>query len=403
MIRPLEGIRVIECAIFHAGPGASAIMGDLGAEIIKIEQPGSGDPIRSLKKIGKIPFGLPGGRNIFCEGANRNKKSVTVNLMTEKGQAIVHRLVKKADVFLTNFRRPALEKMNITYDVIRRINKNIIYTSVSAYGPKGPDSDRGGFDYQGQARSGVMYSMGEEGMPPLVCQFGILDQATACNASHQILAALLARERFGISQEIKISILGSSMNLVYFNILTSLVGGFNVPRHKRSEEHPMRNHYKCKDGKWFMMTLNPPDKHWESLCIALGHPEFIDDPRFNTDEKKLENAEELVAIFDKIIAERTRAEWLDIFNRYDFFCCAVNTMDDLAEDPQVLENNYIVDFDHPDIGKIKIPGYPAHFSECEAGMVSAVPELGEHTEQVLLELGGYTPEEISKMKDEGVI
>lgn len=165
----------------------------------------------------------------------------------------------------------------------------------------------------------------------------------------------------------------------------------------------MRNHYKCKDGKWFMMTLNPPNKHWESLCLALEHPEFINDPRFNTDEQKLENAEELVAIFDKIIAERTRAEWLDIFNRYDFFCCAVNTMEDLAEDPQVLENNYLVDFDHPDMGKIKIPGYPAHFSECEAGMVSAVPELGEHTEQVLLELGGYTSEEISTMKDEGVV
>ncbi|MBL0731745.1 MAG: CoA transferase [Desulfosarcina sp.] len=403
MPRPLDGIRVIECAIFHAGPGASAIMGDLGAEVIKIEQPGVGDPIRGMEKIGTIPFGLPGGRNIFCEGANRNKKSVTVNLRTKKGQDIIHRLVKDADVFLTNFRRPALESMKITYDIIRRINKNIIYASVSAYGPKGPDSDRGGFDYQGQARSGIMYSMGEEGMPPLVCQFGIIDQATASNVSQQIITALLARERFGIAQEIKISILGSAMNLIYFNLLTSLMGGFKVPRHKRSQEHPMRNHYKCKDGKWLMMTLNPPDKYWESLCRALEHPELINDPRFNTDEQKLENAEQLVAIFDKIIAARTREKWLDIFAGYDFFCCAVNTMEDLTEDPQVLENNYLVDFDHPAMGKIKIPGYPAHFSECEAGIISAVPELGEHTEQVLLELGGYTSEEISTMKDEGVV
>ncbi len=403
MPRPLDGIRVIECAIFHAGPGASAIMGDLGAEVIKIEQPGSGDPIRSMGKIGKIPFGLPGGRNIFCEGANRNKKSVTVNLMTEKGQAIVYRLTKNADVFLTNFRQPALESMNITYDIIRSINKNIVYASVSAYGHKGSDRNQGGFDYQGQARSGIMYSMGEEGMPPLVCQFGLIDQATACNVSQQIITALLARERFGTGQEIKISILGSSINLLYFNLLTSLMGGFTVPRHKRTQEHPMRNHYKCKDDKWLMMTLTPPDKYWESLCRAIEHPELINDPRFNTDDQKLENAKQLVAIFDKILLTRPRAEWLDIFAGYDFFCCAVNTIEDVAEDPQVLENDYLVDFDHPALGKIKIPGYPAHFSEYTAGITSAAPELGAHTEQILLKLGGYTAEEISIMRNEGVV
>jgi len=200
MKQPLEGIRVIECGVFHAGPGGSAILGDLGAEVIKVEQPGIGDPIRAATRIGSIPFELPGNRTLFCEGANRNKKSVTINLKSEKGQKIVHQLVEKSDVFLTNMRPKAIEGMNITYPVFHQINPKLIYASVSAFGPKGPDKDRGGFDYQGQARSGLMYSMGEVGAPPVVCQFGIVDQATAIMASHQIITALYMRDRFGMGQ-----------------------------------------------------------------------------------------------------------------------------------------------------------------------------------------------------------
>lgn len=403
MNRPLDGIRVVECAIFHAGPGASAIMGDMGAEVIKIEEPGIGDPLRSLMRIGSIPFELPGGRNIFFEGSNRNKKSVTADLMTEKGQKIVKQLVKKADVFLTNMRRPAVKKMKITYNDIKKVNPKIIYASVSAYGAKGPQRDQGGFDYQGQARSGLMYSMGEEGMPPTACQFGLVDQATAFNASHQIIAALLARERFGTGQEINVSILGSSMNMLYLNILIALVAGVEVPRHKRTCEHPMRNHYMCKDGKWLMMTLTPPERHWEPLCNALGHPELLDDNRFDTDDKRLENAELLVSFFDKVFATRSRDEWLKIFSEHDLFCCAINRLNELVQDSQVMENNYIIDFDHPVFGKIKIPGFPARFSECDIKTTSAAPKLGEHTDEVLTEICGYSEDEIKIMREDEVI
>ncbi|MBW2144644.1 MAG: CoA transferase [Deltaproteobacteria bacterium] len=153
MKRPLEGVRVLDCGIYHAGPGGPAILGDLGAEVIKIEEPGVGDPIRGGKRIGSIPLEIPGGRSFFNEGANRNKKSVTLNLHSEKGQEILYRLVDGADVFLTSMRRGAIERLNITYPTIRKINPRIIYATVSAFGPKGPDSHRGGFDYQGQARS----------------------------------------------------------------------------------------------------------------------------------------------------------------------------------------------------------------------------------------------------------
>jgi len=401
--QPLEGIRILECGVYHAGPGGSAILGDLGAEVIKVEQPGVGDPLRGLKRVGSIPFEIPGQRSIFCEGANRNKKSVTVNLNTRKGQDIVHALVRHADVFLTNMRPQALEGMNITFPVLRKVNPKLIYASVSAFGPKGPERDRGGFDYQGQARSGIMYSMGEEGMPPLVCQFGLIDQATAIMASHQILSALFMRERFGTAQEVHVSILGSATFLLYFNILIRQMGGFDSPRHKRATEHPLRNYYRCADARWLMMTLTPPEKYWGPLCRAIGRPDLEKDPRFDTDEKLFENARELVRILDEIFAARTRDEWLQIFAPHDFFCCAVNTTEELTHDPQVIENEYIIDFDHPTLGKIKIPGYPGHFSQSWARTTRAAPDLGEHTDEVLMELGGYTPEEIAQLRAEGVV
>ena len=403
MKRPLEGIRVLDCGTYHAGPGGLAILGDLGAEVIKIERPGTGDPIRMVKRIGSIPLEIPGDRSLFCEGSNRNKKSITIDLNTKKGQEIVHHLVSRSDVFLTNMRPRSVERMNITYPILHEINPRLIYASVSAFGPKGPDKDLGGFDYQGQARAGLMYSMGDMDMPPLVCQFGIIDQATAIMVSHHIITALYMRERSGIGQEVHVSILGSTTFLLYFNILIAHMMGLEVPRHRRASEHPMRNYYQCGDKRWLMMTLTPPDRHWGPLCMALGHPELENDSRFNTDDKRLENAEQLVTIFDGLFATRPLDNWLRTFSEYDLFCCAVNKVTDLENDPQVTENGYLVDFEHPTLGKIKIPGYPVQFSESWAGTTSAAPDLGEHTEEVLSEVGEYTSEEIAKLKEEGVV
>lgn len=403
MEQPLEGVRVIDCGIYHAGPGGPAILGDLGAEVVKIERPKTGDPIRMVKRIGTVPLELPGGRSIFFEGANRNKKSITLDLSTSEGQAIIHRLTSRSDVFMTNMRRPAVERLNITYPVLKEINPNLIYASVSAFGPKGPDRDRGGFDYQGQARSGFMYSLGEDGMPPLVSQFGIIDQITAIMTSHQILTALYMRERTGAGQEVHVSILGSATFLLYFNILISQMGGFEVPRHNHAIAHPMRNHYQCADGRWLMMTLTPPERYWGSLCRALGRPDLENDPRFDTEDKRFEKSAELVAIFDDIFMMRTRQEWLDIFSEYDLFCCGVNSFMELEHDPQIIENEYLTDLDHPTLGKIKIPGYPVHFNGNCVQANRAAPELGEHTDEILTEVGGYSRSEIERFREDGVI
>jgi crotonobetainyl-CoA:carnitine CoA-transferase CaiB-like acyl-CoA transferase len=403
MKRPLEGILAIDCGLYHAGPGGLAILGDLGAEVIKIEQPNVGEPLRKMKYVGDVPLELPGGRSLFCEGSNRNKKSLTLNLKSQRGQKILYRLIKKADIFMTNMRSKPIEQMNMTWPQLKQINPKLIYARVSAFGPKGPEKDRGGFDYQGQARSGLMYSMGEEGMNPIVCQFGIIDQATAIMTSHQIITALYMREKTGKGQEVHTSILGSAMFLIYFNVLTAQMGGFEIPRHIRSKAHPMRNYYLCSDDRWVMITLTPPTRFWGPFCAALGRPDLENDPRYNRETKRKERSEELVALLDGIFATKTRDEWLSIFLEYDLFCAGVNTLMDLQKDPQILANDYLIDFEHPTMGKIKVPGYPVHFSGSYAGTTSAAPELGEHTDEVLMELGGYDKKEIAAFRQEGIV
>ena len=359
--------------------------------------------MRRLWRVGGVPLHIAGDRSLFFEGANRNKKSVTVDLKTEKGNEILHRLVAESDILLTNMRPKARNKLKMTYPLLKKTRPDLIYASVSAFGPKGPEKDRGGFDYLGQARSGFMYSMGEAGTPPVVCQFGIIDQATAIMVSQHIMTALYVRERTGKGQEIHVSILGSALSLLYFNVLIAQLTGGEVPRHRRATDQAMRNYYRCKDDRWIMLTLTPPARYWNALCLALGHPELERDPRFSTDDQRWENAEELVSVLDAIFLTRTMDRWLEIFEKYDLLCCAVQSVNDLAKDPQVTENGYLVDFDHPTLGKVKIPGYTAHFSENSVGTASASPDLGEHTDEVLTEIGRYTKREIAALREEGVI
>ena len=403
MRQPLEGIRVLELGMFHAGPGGTAILGDLGAEVLKIEQPGVGDPTRKLNLVGNVRLQLEGGISVWNEAANRNKKSVTVDLSKRSGREVAYRLVSRSDVFLTSLRRPAVKKLQMGYPTLSEINPKLIYAWVSGFGPCGPDRDVGAFDYQGQGRSGMMFCMGEPQMPPLVCQFGIIDQATSIMASHEIITALLMRERFGIGQEVHVSILGTAVYLLYANVLIALVGGFEVPRHQRATEYPLRNYYKCADDHWFIMTLTISERYWPPLCQAIGRPELEKDARFDTDEKRHANSEQLVTIFDEIFATRPRDEWLGILAKYDLPVSPVHRLSELADDPQIVQNDYVVDFDHPRLGKIKIPGYPVQFGKTYARTKSGAPELGEHTDAVLAEIGGYSEEEIAQLKDEGAI
>lgn len=403
MQQPLEGIRVLELGMFHAGPGGGAILGDLGAEVIKLERPGTGDKVRGLMRVGKVDLGLQSGISLWHEAANRNKKSIAVDLSKEQGREAVYRLIGKSDVFLTSLRRPAVEKMMMTYPILSKIQPKLIYACVSGYGPHGPDKDVGAFDYQGQGRSGLMFSVGELGMIPLASQFGIIDQTTSIMASHQIITALLMRERSGIGQEVHVSILSSALYIQYANVLMALIGGHEVPRHQRSTEHPLRNYYKCADERWIILTMVSSEDDWTQFCRALGTPELAEDTKFDTSEKRNTNSEQAVALLDEIFYTKTRDEWLTILAQHDIPSGPVNGLLDLRNDPQIMQNDYIVDFDHPKLGKIQIPGYPVHFSQADVGTKSSAPDLGEHTEALLTDIGGYSMEEIAGLRNDGII
>lgn len=405
MLQPVQGIRVLEWGAYHAGPGAAAILADLGAEVIKVEQRGKGDPSRGQFLINRSSFRMANGESLWNECANRGKKSVAIDIDQDEGREAAYRLAARSDVFITNFRRSRVKAAKMDYAVLEPMNPRLIYVWISAYGPNGPDAERGGFDYQGQGRSGLMWAVGEEGMPPLVSQFGIMDQATAIMASHEVLAALFMRERTGMGQEVHVSMLGTGIYWHYINVFTALVGDMEIPRHVRTKEHATRNYYRCADDRWLIITI-PAQKRqsqWKKFCTLLGHPELVADPRFATDDKRLAHSEVLIPILDEIFATKPRDEWLRILKSADIVCSEVNRPSELAEDPQVLANGYIVEFDHPERGKTRIPGYPAHFSRAWAGTRRAAPRLGEHTEEVLREVAGYTAEEIARLREKGVI
>jgi len=403
MHKPLEGIRVLEWGIFHAGPGATAILADMGAEVIKIEQAGIGDPCRRVRRYKDIDFSLPGGRTIFCEVSNRGKKSITLELEHDEGKQIAYNLVQKSDIFFTNLRRSTINKMKMDYQTLSQINPRLIYASVTGFGTRGPDADRGSFDYQGQGRSGMMYCLGEPDMPPLLGQFGIVDQATAIMSSYQMVVALFMRERFGTAQEIDVSLLGTTSCLLYFNHASSLLTNREIPRHKQASADPLRNYYQCQDGKWLVQNHTGGEENWRIVCRILGHPELQDDPRYDRWDKRLDKSNELVAIFNQAFAARPRDEWLRLFGEQNLVVCAVNTVAEAVNDPQMIENGYVVDFEHPDMGHIRIPGFPMNFSQADINNNLLAPEMGAHTESVLKEIGGYSDKEIARFREQNIV
>jgi CoA:oxalate CoA-transferase len=400
--QPLKGIRALEWGAFHAGPGALAILGDLGAEVIKIELPKGGDPMRRLVRFGNFPVSKD-GHSVFYEGANRHKKSIALDMSKEEGKQIVYRLASKCDVFVTNFRPKAVENMRMTYADLREINPRLIYASVSAFGSRGPEREAGGFDFLGQARSGFMVCAGEPDMPPLIAQFGLIDQVTAITASHAILTALFARERTGLGQEVRVSLLSSAMFLQYFNVLNALIMDADVPRHQRKSTDPLRNFYKCQNGKWLCMTVAHHPTAWRNFCLAVGHPELEHDAKYDNRDRQFENRDALIAFLDTVFATKPRDEWVRILSERDVFCSPVNTAVESIKDPQMTANDYVIDTSHRLFGDIKVPGYPVEFSETPAAPGFTAPKLGEHTREILRDIGGYGEAEITRFQKDGVV
>lgn len=400
----LEGIRVIEWAGHFAAPEMGKFLGELGADVIKVERRLTGDITRGSVRSHGASGVLPGGLTVGYETHNRSKRGITLDLEKSEGKEVMYRLVEQSDVFITNARHKVIVNLGMTYDILRSYNSRLIYLRVSGYGPNGPDSDLPGNDPVILARSGIMMlEKRPDDEPSDSGRNDLADQGTGGMGICGILGALYARERFGFGQEIDVSLLGTLtwllMGAVSYQCMT---GQTHQYLDRRTARNPLSNRYKASDGKWFQLSASRSDPVWPRFCRAVGIEQYEKDPRFHSQEKREGNSEELIAILDRVFAQRPRAKWLQIFAECDLLGQGVNTLEDLITDPQIVENQYIVNYDHPVLGSIKGLGCPAQFSQTPARIVSAAPQLGQHTVEVLLSLG-YSEEDIAQLYEKEVI
>jgi crotonobetainyl-CoA:carnitine CoA-transferase CaiB-like acyl-CoA transferase len=405
MDAPLKGIRVLDWTIWQQGPVATTMLADLGAEVIKIEEREKGDPGRSIFAIGGSAATARSGHNFYFEANNRHKQSLTLDLSKTAAREIVYKLAAKSDVFVQNFRKGVADRLGLGYKDLSTHNPKIIYASSSGYGPNGPDSGEPSFDYLAQSRSGIMGISSVATDEPIYLIGGLADQMGAIMLAYGVMTALVARERYGIGQELNASHLGSMIALQGLNVSSKTILGKEFPRTTRDDAYnPLWNHYKCADGKWLSLGMLQTDRYWKDFCVALGIEELIDDPRFNGIRPRGKNHRELVAILDNVFITKTREEWMKILKQGgDFIYTVVNSISDLPTDPQVVANDYIVDYDHPEMGKTKIVGVPIMLSKTPGNPRGRAPELGENTELILTEMLGYSWDNVAKLREDGVI
>ena len=405
MKRPLDGVRIIDWTIWQQGPVSTMMLADLGAEVIKIEERVGGDPGRGVLSIAGALVGATSGPNFYFEANNRHKQSLTLDLKNPKAIEIVYQLAEKSDVFVQNFRKGVADKLGIGYEALSQRNPQLIYASATGYGPFGPDSGEPSFDYMGLARSGIMTAVGEPQMEPLSIAGGIADQMGAIMLAYGVMAALLAREKYGMGQEVDISHLGSMTALQGLNVACKAILGKEFKRMPRAAApSPLWNHYKCGDDKWICLAMPQQDRYWSDFCKVLGIEHVLDDPRFATMGDRADNANELIPILDAAFASRPRDAWMQALKEGgDFIYTVVNTIADLPTDEQMLANEYIVDYEHPRIGKTQLVGVPVRLSKTPGDPKGAAPEFGEHTERILTELLDYSWEDVAKLREEEVI
>ena len=403
MSMALEGIRVLDWTQFQQGPAATQMLGDLGAEVIKIEDRVTGDGGRGFTAIMGAATGVY-GRNYYFETLNRNKKSITLDLSKERGKEVAYRLVEKSDVIVHNYRKAVAKKLGMDYDSLRQRNSGIIYATATGFGSKGPEADAAAFDLVGQAMSGLMKPLDAPEAIPNFYQPGISDQIGAIMLAHGIVVALLARERLGIGQEVDVSLLGSTMALQTVFISGALVGIQYPKRTRENVGNPIANYYRCQDDKWICLCMVQSDRHWANFCRAIGRDDLATDDRCCDMVAREKIKEELIASLDETFAKRPRDEWIRLLReKGDFVIAPVNTHIDLVDYPQVLANDYVVEYEHPVSGRTKTMGFPIALSETPANIRLPAPEWGQHKEEVLMEVCGLSWDDIAELRDEEVI
>jgi crotonobetainyl-CoA:carnitine CoA-transferase CaiB-like acyl-CoA transferase len=391
----LDGIRVLDLSRVIAGPWCGALLGDFGADVIKVEDTGEGDESRTWppRKDGETAAYL-----LF----NRNKRGMTLDLKSPDGVDVIKALVQKSDVLVENFRTGTMESFGLGYDVLAEINPRLIYCSVSAFGRSGPRKDSPGYEALMQAFSGIMSITGEPGGPPVRSAVSFLDLTTGILCALGVTAAVHQRERTGLGQRVDGSLLDTAIALLAYHAEGYLLAGL-VPKALGSGHpslSPYRN-FKCRDGQWiFIAAAN--DRFWGKLTRALGLEAMAADPRFVKNGDRVTHRAELEAMLEKIIGEYDREPLLKRLEEADVPATPVNTVDQVMNDPQTIARGMIERVVHPKLGEIPVVGTPLQFSRMNPGVRRAAPLRGEHTDAVLAECGLST-ERIRELRDKKVI
>ena len=402
MSMPLDGIKVLDLTQFAFGPRTGGFLAEMGADVIKIENPQGGDPIRGVLAIKGVPM-YEGRYNAYFEQNHRGKRGIALDLRHERGREVAHKLVEDTDVFLTNLRVSGLERLGMDYETLSAINPRLIYAIGTGWGLKGAGRDRGAFEGTAFARSGVVTSFAEPSALPPQCPPAVGDYTAATFLAYGIMLALFHRERTGVGQMVHTSLLASFMKIGSLCIDTSLVVGQDMVGVPHDAENAFYNCYRTRDDRWIQIALIQEDRAWSEFCGAMGMEDYEHDARFATAEARLEHRVELISVLDEVFLRRTQKEWIEVLGQHRFPWGALKHFSELTSDEQVLDNDYLVTVDDAEVGEVKVVGVGIDLSESPGAIAaSKAPELGQHTEEVLLELG-YTWEDIASLKEENVI
>ncbi|HUI25193.1 MAG TPA: CoA transferase [Candidatus Kryptonia bacterium] len=399
---PLNGVRVVELGMWAAGPACSAVLGDWGADVVKIEDPRTGDPMRGFQVRRKDDPNLRVSPSFAVN--NRNKRSLTLNLSSAPGLAVALDLVGKADVFVSNFRPGALERLGLDPDRLTAKFPRLIYGQMTGYGHVGPERDRAAFDYgAGWARAGIMASIGEPSGPPPGQRPAMIDHPAGLSLAGGIAAALFERTRTGKGQIVRTSLFQMGMWMKGVDLQAAMLGGaLPLPESRFAAVNPLFNSYRTKDGRWIYLIMMQGDRHWRGFCRAVGRFDWADDESLQTMRGRFERSREIVAQLDELFATKTFDEWTRVLDDDNLFWAKVQNDDEVLADPQaaaVEAWGRVADAAGVESPVLKSP---IGFSRSQTSLRLAAPEVGQHTEEVLLELG-YTWEQVAELKEQGAI